>query len=282
MLTIFDFDVRGYALPAAAPGGHAPEKTLERLGRFARFAERYFGLDGIGAVERFSAMHGPGALQALARLGHEGGPSGARGARSAAPLDSPRKALQGLAPADEALLTLPGGGARVLAGGEVRSVEGVRLVAFGAPRALIAYAGAFPSSLFSGFQPRLGDALRTAARLDLLVLARQDGSAAFERRVVAGLHGVLSGPDDLVPRALARALGWPLAGGSGARARGQLGARRTALALDDLSFRGIRDAFLEGAVTVLGPRGPVEQAFVRGAATFHEILENVRDLAGLN
>src|SRR5438105_15689532 len=99
MLAIFDLDVRPYARPGPdGPAAHG-RAGLARVGNCARFAA-LCGIDAIGVVERFSAMHGPGVLQALSREAHAPRPL-----RAALPPPScPGEALQGAARAEGGLI----------------------------------------------------------------------------------------------------------------------------------------------------------------------------------
>jgi hypothetical protein len=255
MLAIFDLDVRALAAGGSAPAADFGRAGLARIGSFARFAA-LLGIDAVGVVERFSAMHGPGVLQAL----------------------------QGAARADEGLIAWEHA-ARVLPGGAVRTDEGIEAVAFGPPRALLGLAGAFQTSLFRGFRPRLVDVSREAHGRGLLLLARADEHsrevlAALDRRT-GGVDGLLAGPAEPVFRPFARTLGRSVAGGSGARRRPDLGARRTAIALDAWTFAEVRRAFAEGAVTSMGACGALQRTVVRGAAAVEALLASVRGAVGV-
>ncbi len=256
MIAIFDLDVRALEPGATATGeGAEGQEFLERVGQWARFAA-LCGLDGIGVVERYSADHAPGALGAL----------------------------QGAPRADEGLIAWEGG-ARVLPGAEVGTEEGPRAVVFGPPRALAELARDFSPSLFYGFTPRLEELVRKARERGLLVCLRaepgvRDALVVLGGREGRGVHALLVGPDRPVPRALARSVGRPVAGGSGAVRRAAVGLRRTALALDGLSFDDVRRTFAQGAVLAFGEGGgPMARVARECAAAVHGLVDRVRSAA---
>jgi hypothetical protein len=247
MLATFDLDVRALVNPGAEPGTGLASAVLTRLGRWARFAQ-LTGLDGIGAVGRFSAMRGPGVLQAL----------------------------EGIRGADEGILYLDRGAA-VVPGGALGTAEGVEVVLLGPPRALRAVAGSFSSSLFHGFLPHLADVLREAARHQLLVLVWGEGSSWRElldmrEDLCKRVHGVLSGPASPAAGTLERILGRPVAGASRAAHCADIGLRRTAVDLETRSFAALRSAFAQRAVSAMNGRGAIERAVVRSVAGVYDLL----------
>jgi hypothetical protein len=183
------------------------------------------------------------------------------------------EALRAAPGAEEGLIRWPDGAA-VLAGGEVRTREGAAVVVYGPPAEIAALAGDHldDASLVNGFRPAHADLVAAADARRLLLLARAGGRAHAMRRV----DGLLVGPERSVPRALARAHGLPIAGGSGARRTGELGMRRTALALDEPSFASVRRAFAEQALTVFGDGGAIAGAVRECAAAAHGLLERLR------
>lgn len=257
MIRIYDLDVRALAPVGLDIGPDASSSVLARLGRWARFAA-LCGLHGIGAVGRFSAMRGPGVLQAL----------------------------QGVDGADEGLLLL-GDRARVLPGGVLWTEEGVQLLVFGPPRALISFAQAFPVSLFHGSYPSLADATREATVRGLLPLAWAEGDSREDLLALAGkdgsraLAGLLVGPETAPPRALARMLGRPVAGGSRAVRRSQIGLRLTAMDVDREDFASVRRSFADGTAIAIAGRGPVRGAVIKSAAALSDLLDSARSMVGL-